>query len=77
MLRRFAPRNDILGGFRTVWILDIVMKTTNNKYIKLGDLDIYVLAIELSDIAWAIYEKMDWQIKNIQYPISSRLKGGT
>jgi hypothetical protein len=53
------------------------MKTTNNKYIKLGDLDIYVLAIELSDIAWAIYEKMDWQIKNIQYPISSRLKGGT
>ncbi len=34
-------------------------------YIKLGDLDVYVLAIKLSDIAWAIYEKMDWQIKKI------------
>ena len=36
-----------------------------SNYIKLGDLEIYRLAIELSDLAWEVYEKMDWQIKKI------------
>jgi hypothetical protein len=27
-----------------------------NKYIKLGDLEIYQLAIELSDLAWQVYK---------------------
>lgn len=35
------------------------------EYIKLGDLEIYKLAIELSDIAWEIYSDMDWQTKKI------------
>lgn len=34
-------------------------------YIKLGDLEIYRLAVELSDLAWDIYLTMDWQIKKI------------
>jgi len=31
----------------------------------LGDLDIYKLSIELSDLAWEIYKEMDWQTKKI------------
>ena len=34
-------------------------------YIKLGDLEIYQISIELSDIAWGVYEKMDWQTKKV------------
>lgn len=34
-------------------------------YIKLGDLEIYKLSIEISNIAWEVYEKMDWHIKRI------------
>jgi four helix bundle protein len=35
------------------------------KYVKLGDLDVYKLAIGLSDFAREIYEKVDWQTKKI------------
>ncbi|OGF27668.1 hypothetical protein A2303_00365 [Candidatus Falkowbacteria bacterium RIFOXYB2_FULL_47_14] len=34
-------------------------------YIKLGNLEIYKLAIESSDLAWSVFEKMDWQTKKI------------
>jgi four helix bundle protein len=34
-------------------------------YIKLGDFDIYRIAIEISDLAWPIYEIMNWQVKKI------------
>ena len=34
-----------------------------NKYIKLGDLEIYKIAIELSDLAWEIFKNMEWYIK--------------
>ena len=37
----------------------------NESYIKLGNLEIYQLAIEISDLVWKIYERMDWQIKKI------------
>ena len=37
----------------------------SDNYIKLGDLDVYKLAIELSDTAWGIYEEMDWRTKKI------------
>jgi four helix bundle protein len=36
-----------------------------SEYIKLGDLEIYRLSLELSDLAWEMYEKMDWQIKKV------------
>lgn len=36
-----------------------------NNYIKLGDLEVYKLAIELSDLAWPVYENMDWQTKKV------------
>lgn len=35
------------------------------KYLKLGDLEIYCLAIELSDLAWKIYKDMDWQNRKV------------
>jgi four helix bundle protein len=35
------------------------------EYVKLGNLDVYKLAIELSYSAWEIYEKMDWQTRKI------------
>lgn len=31
------------------------------EYIVLENLDVYKLARELSQLAWAIYEKLDWQ----------------
>ncbi|MFH0891345.1 MAG: four helix bundle protein [Candidatus Falkowbacteria bacterium] len=34
-------------------------------YIKLGDLEIYQIAVELSDLSWDIYERMEWQNKKI------------
>jgi len=34
-------------------------------YIKLGSLEIYQLAIELSNLAWQAYEKFDWQTKKV------------
>ena len=37
----------------------------NESYIKLGNLEIYQLAIEISDLVWKIYEIMDWKIKKI------------
>jgi len=37
----------------------------SKEYVKLGDLDIYKLSIELSDLAWEIYKEMDWQTKKI------------
>ena len=36
-----------------------------NNYIKLGDLLVYKLAIELSKYAWEIYENLDWREKKI------------
>lgn len=36
-----------------------------NKYVKLGDLDVYRLAVEYSDIAWEVYKRMDWETKKI------------
>ena len=35
------------------------------KYIKLGELEVYRKAVKLSDIGWAIYEKLNWQDKKI------------
>lgn len=34
-------------------------------YVRLEDQIVYKLAVELSDIAWHIYEPMTWQIKKI------------
>jgi four helix bundle protein len=36
-----------------------------NNYVKLGDLDVYKLSVELSEIAWNIFENFDWQIKKV------------
>jgi four helix bundle protein len=36
-----------------------------SNYIKLGDLDVYRLSLEFSDIAWELYEKMDWRVRKI------------
>lgn len=35
------------------------------KYIELKDLEVYKLARKLSQIAWSVYEKLDWQDKRI------------
>jgi len=35
------------------------------KFLKLDNLEVYKLAIELSKISWKIYEDLDWQIKKI------------
>lgn len=35
------------------------------EYIPLKDLEVYQLARELSKLAWAVYEKMNWQDKKI------------
>lgn len=37
----------------------------SEKYVKLGDLLVYKLAIELSDTAWKIYLSLVWQDKKI------------
>ncbi|MFZ2975944.1 MAG: four helix bundle protein [Candidatus Moraniibacteriota bacterium] len=37
----------------------------NKKFIPLEDLEVYKLAIELSDLSWEIYSEMDWQDKKI------------
>jgi len=34
-------------------------------YIKLGDLFVYKISLELCDLGWQIYEPMDWRIKKI------------
>ena len=34
-------------------------------YVKLGDLLVYKISIELSDLAWNVYEKLGWQEKKI------------
>lgn len=36
-----------------------------DKYVKLGDLLVYRKSIELSDLAWEIYGKLDWQDRKI------------
>jgi len=36
-----------------------------SRYIKLGDLEIYKMAIELSDMAWNVYLKLDWRGKKL------------
>ncbi len=41
------------------------MEGNQSKYVKLGDLLVYRKAIELSDLAWKIYEEMDWADKKI------------
>src|SRR3989344_6114714 len=35
----------------------------NNTYLSLDNLEVYQLAIQLSDISWNIYIKLDWQDK--------------
>ena len=37
----------------------------SDKYVKLGDLLVYKLAIELGDMAWGIYLSLVWQDKKI------------
>lgn len=34
-------------------------------YIKLGDLQVYLMAVELSDKAWEIYVKLGWENKKV------------
>ncbi len=34
-------------------------------YIPLGKLEVYVTAVKISEKAWTIYDKMDWQLKKI------------
>ncbi len=41
------------------------MEGKQTKYVKLGDLLVYRKSIELGDIAWAIYDKMEWTDKKI------------
>lgn len=36
-----------------------------DKYVKLGDLLVYRMFIELSDLAWEIYGNLDWQDRKI------------
>lgn len=36
-----------------------------NKYVKLGDLEIYRMAVELSCECWKIYKNLNWQDKKI------------
>ena len=37
----------------------------SKEYIKLGDLDVYKMAVELSREAWKIYKRLDWRDKKI------------
>ncbi len=32
----------------------------NKQYIKLGNLEVYQISIELSDLVWNVFEKQDW-----------------
>ncbi len=34
-------------------------------YVKLGDVFVYRISIELCDKGWDIYKEMDWQVKKI------------
>ena len=34
-------------------------------YIKLGDIAVYKMAVEISKIGWEIYEEFDWHTKKI------------
>jgi hypothetical protein len=34
-----------------------------NEYIRVEDLEVYKLSIELSDLAWNVYESLNWQDK--------------
>lgn len=36
-----------------------------SEYVKLGDLFVYQLALQLSEERWKIYEKLDWQTKKV------------
>lgn len=38
---------------------------TKNKYILISDLEVYRLSRQLSEIAWDIYQKLNWQTKKI------------
>lgn len=38
---------------------------SNNKFIRLEDLEVYKLARELSKISWKIFEQLDWHDKKI------------
>ena len=43
-------------------------------YTRLGDVFVYKLAMELCEMSWEIYEKLEWQDKKIfgdQYKIIS------
>lgn len=35
------------------------------QYILLADLEVYKISRQLSDLAWSIYNKMDWEAKKI------------
>lgn len=35
------------------------------KYIDLKDLEVYKESLEIGNIAWEMYEKLDWQVKKI------------
>jgi four helix bundle protein len=37
----------------------------NSEYVKLGDLEVYRLSFGLSDLAWVIFEKMDWTVRKV------------
>jgi four helix bundle protein len=34
-------------------------------YIKLGDVFVYKIAIELCDLGWEVYSGLDWQMKKV------------
>jgi hypothetical protein len=34
-----------------------------NEYIRVEDLEVYKLSIELSDLVWNVYESLNWQDK--------------
>ena len=34
-------------------------------YIKLGDVFVYKIAIELCDLGWKVYQGLDWQMKKV------------
>ena len=36
-----------------------------NDYIKIDDLYVYIQSVELCDLAWAIYNPLDWRDKKI------------
>ncbi len=37
----------------------------DKNYLKLGDLEVYKVAIELSNFSWNLYENFDWLIKKV------------